>query len=307
VVTGPTGETVVSVDVEVTPAVAAIKHTEPAPEPPPAVTQPVTDAAVRPPGHDPFTLASGFLAILAGLMVFMGLLPAYRLSSPLPYMAPELVWYVLITAAVAVTAGGCTFLPGTRRLIGLGILLSVAFASVSGLLLFFAESNDSMGSIQTGYWFEVIGHLTLILAAFPAAWAVKRAPAVRLVRRLLRSGYDWIMVSLGVAGAVALVAQYLEVVGYSSSAATSTVKFLYLWAATMAFVVPWCVVACVPRQFGFAVLAGWIATGSAIFLGGYIVAKYGSFNRVPGVVFECTLLLLAVAGGLAYRRADPPG
>jgi hypothetical protein len=67
------------------------------------------------------------------------------------------------------------------------------------------------------------------------------------------------------------------------------------------------VVACVPRQFGFAVLAGWIATGSAIFLGGYIVAKYGNFSSVPGVLFECTLLLLAVAGGLAYRRADPPG
>jgi hypothetical protein len=303
VVTGPTGRTEVSLDVEVIPADTA-NDPDPDPEPPAAAASPIATAALR---RDPFAQASGFLAISAGLVVFMGMLPYYRNDDPLPQAAPELTWYVLIIAAVAATAGGCTLLPGTPRTIGLGILLGAAFAAVPGFQLFFVESADTTDGVQTGYWLELIGHVMLMLVAIPATWAVKRAVVARLVRRLLRIGYDWIMVGLGGVGAAALALQYLQVVDYSLEAATTTITVLYLWTAATAFVMPWCAVASVPPKFGLAGLAGWIATGSAIFLASNALLADDGINRVPGTVFECTLLLLAVTalGSARHSAAHP--
>jgi hypothetical protein len=288
VITGPTGRAVVSVDAEVTPSGRKPKA---------AATPDVGGS------RDPAVLASGFLAIAAGLVVFMGLLPYYRNDDPLPETAPELTWHVLITAAVAVIAGGCTLLPGTPRTIGLGILLPVAFTAVPGTLLFFVESAGVSDSVQTGYWLGVIGHVMLVLVAVPAVVAVKRAAVARLVRRLLRGVLDPLMVGLGAAGAVAFSLQYLQLVDHSSDAATITVTVLHLWTAAMAFAVPWCVVASVPPTFGLAVLAGWITAGSAIFLADNALLLHDDVNRLPGLVFEGTLLLLTLAAVGVSRRS----
>jgi hypothetical protein len=293
VITGPTGSTVVSVDAEVTPT-----DTPTDPEPPAA------NAAER---RDPFVLVSGFLAIAAGLVVFMGLLPYYRNDDPLPETAPELTWHVLITAAVAVIAGGCTLLPGRARTVGLGVLLCAASTAVPGTLLFFVESAGASDSVQRGYWLGVTGHVLLVLVAVPAAVAVKRAGLARLVRRLLRGGTDLLIVCLGVAGAIAFTLQYLLLVDHSPDAATIAVTVLHLWTAAMAFVVPWCVVASVPPTFGLAVLTGWITTGSAVFLADNALLLHDDVNRVPGLVFECTLLLLTLpALGIGRRMSRQP-
>jgi hypothetical protein len=289
VITGPTGSTVVSVDAEVT-------STDRQPK-----------AAAAPAPRDLFVLASGFLAVAAGLVVFMGLLPYYRNDDPLPETAPELTWHVLITAAVAVAAGGYTLLPGTPRTFGLGVLLSVAFTAVPGTLLFFVEADHHTDSLQTGFWLEAIGHVTLVLLAVPALWAVKRAAVARLVRRLLRGVLDWLMVCVGVVGAIAFSLQYLRVEDHSAEAATPTVAVVHLWTAAMAFVVPWCVVASVPPTFGLGVLTGWIATGSAIFLANDALLAHDDVNRTPGTVFEWTLLLLTLAAlGVGRRMPDRP-
>jgi len=292
VITGPTGRAVVSVDAEVTPSGRAPKAAA------------ASDVAGP---RDPVVLVSGVLAIAAGLVVFMGLLPYYRNDDPLPETAPELTWQVLITAAVAVIAGGCTLLSGTPRTIGLGILLSAAFAAVPGTLLFVVEAAGGSDSVQTGFWFEGIGHVTLVLLAVPALWAVKRAAVARLVRRLLRGVLDWLLVCLGVVGAIAMFLEYLRVEDYSHEAATPTVTVLYLWTAAMAFVVPWCVVTSVPATFGLGVLTGWIATGSAIFLANDALLAHAGVNRTPGIVFEWTLLLLTpVALAVARRSTAHP-
>jgi amino acid permease len=115
------------------------------------------------------------------------------------------------------------------------------------------------------------------------------------------------MVCLGVVGAAAFSLQYLQLVNHSPDAATITVTVLHLWTAAMAFVVPWCVVASVPPTFGLAVLAGWITTGSAIYLANNALLLHDDVNRDSGFVFECTLLLLTlVALGVSRRSTAHP-
>ena len=97
------------------------------------------------------------------------------------------------------------------------------------------------------------------------------------------------MTILGVVGAVAL---FLQVEGGHAIPGRVYQGFVLshdlvplIWVAAMALVVPAAAAAALPRQFGAALLAGWICSGVAL-----VVFLIG----LPGGVFGFTLLAFAV-------------
>jgi hypothetical protein len=128
-----------------------------------------------------------------------------------------------------------------------------------------------------------------VLACCLALLSLARAGDVRLAFRLPEGAIAWLVTLLGVAGAVAL---FLQVEGAHAIPGRDGAGFVpsqdlapLIWAAAMALVIPAAAAAALPRQFGVALLAGWIVDGASV------VAFYLGF---PGGVFGFTLLALAV-------------
>jgi len=106
------------------------------------------------------------------------------------------------------------------------------------------------------------------------------------------------VVLLGVAGAVAYISQVLGqefVPGRGQAFEPSEDLIPTLWTTALAFVVPACAAMAVPRQFGVALLAGWIGCGAAV------VAFTSVF--IPGL-FGFTLLALSVVI-IPFARTAP--
>jgi hypothetical protein len=309
----------------------------PAPSPPPAT--PATLPAARPPADrgrpsDPGTrpmvgveqgaapqarvdrrlLIAGQLAILAAALLVAGLFPAYVWTESLwtgrPQDYSEMRWYalyVLIVAVLVLGAGVCTLIPRTRRLIGPGLLLGVAAASMWGLLYLITDRRLKEGvHFGDGWWLEFVAHLILVLAAGLAGLALARTAEAGLVRRLPQGELSWLVVLLGTAGALALFLddQNLWHIPWLPNhwlVASS------IWATVMALVVPACAAVVVPRRFGVALLVGWIGGGTAFFVFHYLWNRYqygGQTGSNPIIAFGCTLLALLVVTVL-FARAAP--
>jgi len=289
---GPIGEAVIPVDVEVTPGAGKKR-----PEPRDVDKTLGSDSAVRHKQRRELTRPlSGILAILAAILLIVGLFPKYEDSESLLEGSWELRWYVIGMAVLMFTAGGYTILPRTRQLIGPGILLGAAAASTWGLT-YVADEQIRIHEIArfgAGSWLELGGHMILVLAACLAGFMLIRDPTVHLAPRLLRYTAAWMVIILGGVGAAALFIFYLAL--YNSSP-----EFLmwdaYPTAAVMAFMVPACAIVSVPRQFGLSLLAGWIGGGLSFFLSDFVSGYTYGVTRVPIIIFGGTLLLLAVAAG----------
>jgi hypothetical protein len=201
-------------------------------------------------------VVAGLLAIAAGAMLLLGLIGDYQFGKTLGAGQPYAPWSVVAVAAVAVAAGGCTLLPRTRRIIGPGLLLGMAASSTWGLL-YTAGIDAKQGQLGNGFWFQLGGHLILVLAAWFAARALARAAEVRLVRRLPDGWLPWLVVLIGVAGALALLTYNETIYRWLANDGVPREVAPSVWAVILGTAVPACAVALAPRRFGTAVLVGW--------------------------------------------------
>jgi len=274
------------------PATPAPPGAAPEPSPPPAANR----SAASQERDDRRLLVAGGLAILGGLVGVVGLFPAYLGDFRLASSAAN-TWYMLVVAALATSAGICIFAPRTRWLIGPGLLLGAMAASPGGpiyAITFLAQGSQSVGA---GLWLDLVGDAILLLAACLAGLALARAGGVRIVPHLPKGPLPWLVVLLGVVGAVALfqVQGRGYVPGVVDAFKPEEDLLPLMWMSAMAFVVPVCAALAVPRQFGVALLAGWIGCCVAL------IVYYTGFQGSP---FGYTVLaLLAVIG--PFARAAP--
>jgi len=232
---------------------------------------------------------AGQLAILASLLMVVGLFPDYQGGEPFSVKEPDLLWFVLAVAALALTAGVLVLRARTRGLLGPGLLLGVAATSTTGLLVLLGAPLLEDG-FQSGLGLEIAGFLSLVLAAILAGLAVARVGEVRLVRLPAVRSLPWLVVFLGAAGAVLLG---LLALGILSLTHDWTVAPL-VWAGLLALAVPALAAATVPRRFTASVLAGWAAGGVALCIA--LLLLLDRRSRETGADLGSELALTAMAG-----------
>jgi hypothetical protein len=264
---------------------------------------------------DRLLLVAGQLTIVGAALLVAGLFPAYKWTDSLWTGRQDLVemrWYalhVLIVAALAVAAGVGTLMPRTRRLIGPGFLLGIVAASTWGLLFLVSDrlqfsAAPGQQPFSAGWWFEFVAHVVLVLAACLAGFALARAAEVRLMRRLPQGELAWLVALLGAAGALAL---FFHDQSLWHSCCSRWFVVPSIWATVTALVVPACVAVAVPRRFGVALLAGWIAGAAAFFRFGYLWDRYqegGHIGTSSIIAFGFALLALLIVTVL-FARAAP--
>lgn len=206
---------------------------------------------------------------------------------------------VIIRAFVASGAGVCILIPRTRRLIGPGLLLGGVATAPTWIVYDLIGWHDYPPA-GAGLWLHLVGMAVWLLACCLVLLSLAQAREVRLALRLPEGVIAWLVTLLGVAGAVAL---FLQVEGGHAIPGTAGRGFLpsqdlvpLIWAAVMALVVPAAAAVALPRQFGVALLAGWICDGASL------VAFY---IGPPGGVFGFTLLALVVLI-IPFARAARP-
>jgi len=232
-------------------------------------------------------LVAGGLAVLGAVLTIVALFPTFTGQVRLITLSANRS-EAIIRASVALGAGICIFVPGTRRLIGPGLLLGglATAPSWAAYDLIVAHAYPPAGA---GMWLHLLGMAVWLLACCLVLLSLAQAREVRLRRQLPRGVIAWLVTLVGVAGAVALV---LQVEGGHAIPGRGGQGFVpsqdlapLIWAAAMALVIPAAAALALPRQFGIALLAGWICDGAAM------VAFY---TGPPGGVFGFTLLALAM-------------
>jgi hypothetical protein len=267
-----------------TPASGADSRPAAGPAPPPAGAE---LSAASPERDDRRLLIAGGLAIVGSALQVVGSLASLAVLS---FAWPQTV----IAAAVTLTAGVCTLIPRTRRLIGPGLLLGTVPASIWALMSL-TSHRPGLGRLRMpggSFLFEVAANLILVLAACLAGFALGRAGEVRLVRWAAQRALSRVVALLGVTGALALV--FLD---------------HNLWAAVIAVLVPACAAAALPRRFGVALLTGWIGGATSIFTYESLLLNNSRgqgaiISSTPNVAFGITLLAL-IAVAVPFARTAP--
>ncbi|HEY2956612.1 MAG TPA: caspase family protein [Actinomycetota bacterium] len=266
-----------------------------------AAVPPVAGPAAPP---DRLGRLAGQLAIAAAALLVAGLFPSYQWSAPLSSVSPEAVAPTLILAALAATAGACTLVPRTQRVVGPGLLLGAAPAAISGLISLIVRkvSEDGFGS---GFTLLLVADLVFILAACLAGFALVGTARARL-GGLPSERLRWLVALLGAVGAVPLAIFAARVSDLGKASVAAPVVLM----VAMALVVPACVALAVPRQFAVALLAGWIggAASAAVYYFGAALVELNKngydLGRGQIATFGATLLGLAVVAVLLARAPD---
>jgi hypothetical protein len=151
---------------------------------------------------------------------------------------------------------------------------------------------------------SLLAEAMLVLAACLAAIQLRRSGEARMVPRPPRALVPWLVVLLGVAGALAFlvfVVQSLEVDPGRRYVVPN------LWSVGMAFVVPLAAVGVTPRGLGAALLGGW-GGGSAAGLVYNVVSYWAAVSAaVPSLIVSgCALLALLVLVVPLARSAPTP-
>jgi TIR domain len=257
---------------------------------------------------------AGQLAIVGAALLVAGLFPNYEWTDSLWVGRgdrADMRWYALyalMLAAVTLVAGICTLIPRTRRLTGPALLLGIAAASIWGVLFLISDRLRYGGgtTFGGGWWFQLVAHLALVLAACLAALALARTTEVRLTRRPPRGELAWLVALFGAAGALALLFNDRNL-WHTSWLPDRWYVVPSIWMTAVALVVPACAGVVVPRRLGIALLAGWIGGASALFSFNYLWDRYqesGTGDTNPIIVFGFTLLALVVMAVL-FARAAP--
>ncbi|HEY9377182.1 MAG TPA: TIR domain-containing protein [Jiangellaceae bacterium] len=238
------------------------------------------------------------LAIGGAVVILAGSFLPYIWGSPIAdHYSTGWYAYMLVVAALVVSASVHALMVGAWSLTNAGILLGAVAASAWGLAV--PVGQLGYGGYQVGFWFVLVGHLFLVLAAVLSVRALRRTTEIRLARRALRGALAWVIAVLGVAAAVALhVFRILLVNDYG----VGVDFWLPLAILTiMALVVPVSAALAIPRRFGVALLAGWIVAAASIFVFYGVVAYWDIAGSL--VVFGMTLLALG-AVAIPFARSD---
>ncbi|MFE6615296.1 caspase family protein [Amycolatopsis sp. NPDC057786] len=283
-VTGPTGEVVVRVEGQVV--------QEPVPEPRPVHTpapapqpsrkpEPVLPARPKP---DPFAVAAGLLAVTAAAYLVV---IAFALSSSVEDFFEDGGWTVLPLVAFAIGAGIAMFLPKTRRMTGPGTLCGLAL----------------LAAIPSGPVLLVLADGCLIVAAVCALVAVRRDRSFRLGLGKPRDGLAVAAIVSALLGALGLVMEAVEIIGYSSSRADEGA--IYLVVSVTLLIGTMLGVLVRPSAFGIAFLGG--VAGGGIVMVCMLFYAMPSSSSVTGAGWGIALsmvLALAVVTGLAARKEN---
>jgi uncharacterized caspase-like protein len=325
VVTGPTGEAVVTVEaaagepvaapepvVRAEPEVAPQPEVEPVSEPVvPPTPKPVGDAVVPSipkPVAGPVTSGVGLLAVVGGVLALANMAFEYHYnlsdySYKLAGARPGLEWYVWLLAPLAMIAGGLVAVPRIQARAGGGWLAGIGAAALWGLLVIYDfgksfTSGSSGQHLAAGFAFLFLGLLAVVVAGTATFW-VFRGEA-RLGRP--REPYLWIGVGLGVFGAVALFVQYSEGAGAGSSRYEGSWR-AFVFVAVLTVAVPLLAVLIRSQRFGGQLLVGWACGGLTILLA--ILRTKLDSSSVPvtwALLFGASLVLLGILGGFAMRN-----
>jgi hypothetical protein len=232
-------------------------------------------------------LVAGGLAVVGAVLTIVALFPTFTGQVRLISLSAN-TSETIIRASVALVAGICIFVPRTRRLIGPGLLLG-GVATAPSWAMYDLIVAHAYPPAATGMWLHLLGMAVWLLACCLVLLSLAQAREVRLKRQLPQGVIAWLVALVGVAGAVAL---FLQVEGGHAILGRGGQGFVpsqdlapLIWAAAMALAIPAAAALALPRQFGIALLAGWICDGAAM------VAFYTGF---PGGVFGFTLLALAI-------------
>jgi hypothetical protein len=308
-VTGPTGEAVLLVDVEVVPGTGRRQPGAPKAGSARSGRIPASTApAVPAPGAGGLLRLAGELAILAAALLIAGLLPEYKGSDSIwerandDGAAEQYVWHTLTMAPLLLVASACIFAPRTRRVVGPGLLLGAVAASTLGLGYLNPVRDSSFTAPQAGYWLELSAHLILLLAAGLTVIALVPDPGVHLVSTPRGALASWILV-LGAAGAMTLVFYTLLVFRNVGDEKYQTL-FVNIAATVMALVVPTGAALAVPRRLGAFLLAGWITAGTTFSLSNFALLEQKSLGTSTIIVFGFTLIGLVVIA-CYLDRAEP--
>jgi Caspase domain len=250
--------------------------------------------------NDRLLLAAGGLAIVCAILIFLGLFPVYadgyRLASDYDgvWKAADNIWYAVIVGALTLSTGICVFAPRTRRLVGPGLLLGTVAASTWVLLLTVVAAVDNDLSIGPGFRLWLAAHLLLVLAACLAGLASAQAGSAGLVPRPPQGLFPRLVILLGVVSAIGLVSTFVN------QQSDSAHEVALIWAIAMALVVPACAAVAVRRQFGVALLGGWIGGGAAL-----LPSFSTDYSNTGGIVtFNLTVLALLVVI-IPFARSSP--
>jgi YVTN family beta-propeller protein len=224
-----------------------------------------------------------------------------------------LALYVAALAAMVLGAAVCVLLPRTRPVIGPGLLLGSAAASVWGLVYLTGQAVRARTDVA--YWLEFAGHVTILAAAGLAGAALWKDPAVRLELSWPRSARAWVAAALaGIAVLVGVLTMmgFLHTVthlgrvysGSVAGAAFADRARASLATAVLTVAVPVWAAVLAPRPLRVAVLGGWVGGGLAVCAGSLWWTGTMTLRDSGGSLWYAgSLLVLAGAAALAARGA----
>jgi uncharacterized membrane protein len=258
--------------------------------------------------------AAGLLSIAEAIVLIVVLYvpidrdePTFRLITSLANSQQ-----LAIDAAAAVAAGICLLIPRASGLIGTGLILGTVTTVPADLAITAAARSihpyTALGAVLL-LGIEVPGAVAAVLAGL----ALRRARVVRVqLRSLLGRGpaqaASWVVIALGVAGAVAYALQVgraRDVPGFGADLTiTDQLVIPLVWLTGMAVAIPVIAAAARPRPFGTALLGGWIcvALGEASFSGPFKTSAFG----YTLVALAVALIPFARTARAARSPAGPP-
>jgi caspase domain-containing protein len=292
------------------PKPAAVEPAQPTPatpatnpaaaEPPVPLAQPATvptpPERIAPPARPRATAVAGGLAVLSGLVLFVGLLLASSYGDRLDEDLPFALWYLipiacltLITGAVLLfTRGGAGFFAGMAATSPWGVAVLVA-ASVEG------HVNDS----YPGVWTLSAGLTLLLVAGCVAAWSAHRSGAAPTA---WRRPDRWSGATL----AIALVGAFW-LYGWSFDQPSGLGFALGVVPPILVVVVAIWAMFLHPRQFAFAMAVGWLTGGLFVGLAlteAAIEQEGGTW--IGSLGFFTALLAVVASTGVSRNPSDQP-
>ncbi|MGN6678882.1 MAG: caspase family protein [Streptosporangiaceae bacterium] len=244
------------------------QEAEPARQPSSEIAQPVAAPAPQEPTSpgrvgDGLLVAGGLVAIAGAILLLISVFLPFLGSTPLSTYAANTSENV-ISAVAAAVAGIFLVVPASRQLIGPGFLFgAIATAPSGGIYSVLVGRHFASYGMGTGLWLNVLACAILTIAGAIVWPALVRQRVVHAGRRTPAGIIPWLIVLVGCAGAVLLVAQafHQDVLAGTTEKIISTDYFALFWTAIMALLLPAVAVITLPRKFGVALLAGWLTTG----------------------------------------------
>jgi DNA-binding beta-propeller fold protein YncE len=245
---------------------------------------------------------TGILAGLAALLMITGALQAaltVNLFDGGPWRTVPYYVFGLIVVAAAAAVLAVRGSPG--------IAVGASFASIWGLL-FFGSEVIHRRSASEGYLLELLGQVVLAVAGCFALLALHRRVVVRW--RSLRDPLVWLVLLAAAAGSLALFSQQRAVVSeqriFEHDKVLDSLALAFCVLLVLAFSVPIVTLFLLPDRVAGFVLIGWSAGGLGLSATTAVWQNEVEHGPSAGIVFGCSLILLAIAAVLRLRRSPMP-